>query len=330
MIRAARRPALLGATAWIAIHAAGAAADPVGVRYRIERAEWERSARADANLSFELFSDAACTESVHAASVAAGDESVAVRAVKAFATKQAPKPPQTLELTALLEAPPLAAPLYATVTGAGVTAVTPACQPQLPAATAATGVTGAIGPIGAAGTSGAQGATGATGAVGGTGSVGATGPVGAAGATGEFHAAGTGLALGGGTLGLDPDAAQLRIGACAAGFAVRSVGPDGSVVCEPVQDGRFAQTTLQSDFLVPAPCTIGEARLTAHPTLALPGTMVADGRTLDPSAHPALFAMLGTRYGGDGVSTFALPDLSGVSPKGASYVICTQGVATHP
>ena len=330
MTRGARRPALLGAGARGEDRDEGCRADPIGVRYRIDRGEWERSARADASLSFELFSDAACTQTVHGASVAAGDDSISVQAVKTFATKQAPKPPQTLGLRALLDAPPLAAPLYATVTGTGVTPVAPACQPQLAAASAATGVTGSTGAAGAAGAADAQGAAGGTGATGASGAVGATGPVGATGATGEFHSAGTGLSLTGATLSLDPSAAQIRVGACAAGSAVRSVGPDGSVVCEPVHDDRFVETTLQHDFPSPVDCTLGEARLTAHPTLALPGTMIADGRMLDPSAYPALFTMLGTRYGGDGVATFALPDLSDVSPKGASYVICTQGVATHP
>jgi hypothetical protein len=331
-MRAARRRALLGVAALAALHAAGAAADPIGVRYRIERSEWERAARADAMLSFELFSDAACEQSVHAASVAAGDDGVAVQAVKSVATKGAPRPAQTLELRATLDAPPLAAPLFAAVTGDGVTPVTPACQPQIAAAGAAPGATGATGAAGAGGAAGAQGALGNAGAAGATGQVGTTGPVGPTGATGAFHAAGTGLALAGGTLALDPDAAQLRIGACAAGSAVRSVGPDGSVVCElATHDDRFRETTLQDDFPYPPSwCTLGEAKLTAHPTRALPGTMIADGRMLDPNAYPGLFAMLGTRYGGDGVSTFALPDLSALGPKGASYVICTQGFATHP
>jgi hypothetical protein len=330
--RAIRRPALLGAAALFLIHAAGASADPIGVRYRIERADWERSARADASLAFELFSDAACEQSVHTASVAAGDDAVTVQAVKAVATRGAPKPAQALELRATLDAPPLAAPLYATVAGAGVTAVSPACQPQLAVATAAAGVTGATGGTGAVGADGAQGETGDVGAVGATGIVGPTGPRGATGATGAFHAAGTGLAIAGGTLGLDPDAAQLRIGACAAGSVVRSVGPDGSVVCDPAtHDARFGETTLQHDWPAPgSPCTLGEAKLTARPTIALPGTMIADGRLLDPTAYPALFSVLGTHYGGDGVATFGLPDLSSVSPKGASYVICTQGAPTHP
>lgn len=41
------------------------------------------------------------------------------------------------------------------------------------------------------------------------------------------------------------------------------------------------------------------------------GTLPADGRLLAISRHTALFALLGTRFGGDGRQTFALPDLGG-------------------
>jgi microcystin-dependent protein len=39
--------------------------------------------------------------------------------------------------------------------------------------------------------------------------------------------------------------------------------------------------------------------------------MLADGRALDPVAYPELLAVVGTRYGGDGVTAFNLPDLMG-------------------
>jgi len=41
------------------------------------------------------------------------------------------------------------------------------------------------------------------------------------------------------------------------------------------------------------------------------GWMLADGRLLRISEHDALFSLLGTTYGGDGRTTFALPDLRG-------------------
>ncbi|MEE2879483.1 MAG: tail fiber protein [Pseudomonadota bacterium] len=41
------------------------------------------------------------------------------------------------------------------------------------------------------------------------------------------------------------------------------------------------------------------------------GTMEADGRLLPIAQNTALFSLLGTLYGGDGRTTFALPDLRG-------------------
>ncbi|GGB74955.1 phage tail protein [Henriciella pelagia] len=41
------------------------------------------------------------------------------------------------------------------------------------------------------------------------------------------------------------------------------------------------------------------------------GTMEADGRLLPIQQHTALFSLLGTYYGGDGRTSFALPDLRG-------------------
>jgi microcystin-dependent protein len=45
-----------------------------------------------------------------------------------------------------------------------------------------------------------------------------------------------------------------------------------------------------------------------------PGWAWCDGQLLPISQNTALFALLGTFYGGDGKSTFALPDLQGASP----------------
>ena len=47
------------------------------------------------------------------------------------------------------------------------------------------------------------------------------------------------------------------------------------------------------------------------------GTMFAEGQLLSISTHSALFSLLGTTYGGDGITTFALPDLRGRTPIGA-------------
>ena len=46
------------------------------------------------------------------------------------------------------------------------------------------------------------------------------------------------------------------------------------------------------------------------------GFLPADGSILSINQNTALFSLLGTYYGGDGVRTFALPDLRGRSPVG--------------
>lgn len=41
------------------------------------------------------------------------------------------------------------------------------------------------------------------------------------------------------------------------------------------------------------------------------GYMAADGRTLQINQYPALFALVGFQYGGDGKTAFGIPDLRG-------------------
>jgi microcystin-dependent protein len=47
---------------------------------------------------------------------------------------------------------------------------------------------------------------------------------------------------------------------------------------------------------------------------------------LYPTGYDDLFKLLGTQFGGDGESQFALPDLSEHEPlKGLTYIIATRG-----
>src|SRR6476661_5224857 len=48
------------------------------------------------------------------------------------------------------------------------------------------------------------------------------------------------------------------------------------------------------------------------------------GQLLPISQNTALFSLLGTFYGGDGKSTFALPNLQGQSSTGAEYFLGQQ------
>ncbi len=60
----------------------------------------------------------------------------------------------------------------------------------------------------------------------------------------------------------------------------------------------------------------GEIRLMTN-RFAPRGWALCDGRLLRAEEYPVLFALLGASYGGDGVITFALPDLRGRLPVGA-------------
>jgi microcystin-dependent protein len=60
---------------------------------------------------------------------------------------------------------------------------------------------------------------------------------------------------------------------------------------------------------------IGEIQIVAFP-YAPPGFALCDGSLLPIAQHSALYSLLGTTYGGDGVNTFALPDLRGRAPLG--------------
>ena len=70
-------------------------------------------------------------------------------------------------------------------------------------------------------------------------------------------------------------------------------------------------------------CMLGEIKLTAA-SFAF-GTP-ARGQLLSISSNTALFSLLGTNFGGDGRTTFALPDLRNAAPAGLIYGICTQGI----
>lgn len=60
---------------------------------------------------------------------------------------------------------------------------------------------------------------------------------------------------------------------------------------------------------------IGEVRLFAG-NYAPESWALCDGRLLTIAEYDALFSLIGTTYGGDGQTTFALPDLRGRLPMG--------------
>ena len=55
------------------------------------------------------------------------------------------------------------------------------------------------------------------------------------------------------------------------------------------------------------------------------GALPADGRLLNITDYIQVFALIGTQFGGDGKTTFALPDLRPFAPQLLQYSICVEG-----
>lgn len=73
---------------------------------------------------------------------------------------------------------------------------------------------------------------------------------------------------------------------------------------------------------------VGEIRMFAG-NFAPAGWMFCEGQLLPISENETLFQLLGTTYGGDGQSTFALPDLRGRTPihQGNGFILAETGGA---
>jgi microcystin-dependent protein len=74
---------------------------------------------------------------------------------------------------------------------------------------------------------------------------------------------------------------------------------------------------------------IGEIRLFAG-SFVIDGWAYCDGSLLQISQYDALFTLLGTTYGGDGQTTFALPDLRGRVPVHQGPLSQFGGVSYAP
>src|ERR1700716_3222901 len=73
---------------------------------------------------------------------------------------------------------------------------------------------------------------------------------------------------------------------------------------------------------------VGEIRMFAG-NFAPAGWMFCDGTLIAISENETLFNLIGTTYGGDGQSTFALPDLRGRLPihQGSGFTLAETGGA---
>jgi microcystin-dependent protein len=73
---------------------------------------------------------------------------------------------------------------------------------------------------------------------------------------------------------------------------------------------------------------VGEIRMFAG-NFEIAGWMFCEGQLLPISEYETLFNLIGTTYGGDGQSTFALPDLRGRIPihQGDGFILAETGGA---
>jgi microcystin-dependent protein len=83
-------------------------------------------------------------------------------------------------------------------------------------------------------------------------------------------------------------------------------------VVEALREGHSVQST------------IGQVEIFAF-NFAPVGFMACQGQLLPIIQYQALFSLIGTQYGGNGETDFALPKLAPVTRDGPFYYICVQG-----
>jgi len=161
-------------------------------------------------------------------------------------------------------------------------------------------ITGTQGDPGVMGPAGADGAPGATGDTGPQGPQGDTGPQGPQGDTG--------LQGPQGPAGSVPAAIDANGGGQAQNNMQPNMQPNVALNCIIAIQGAFPPRTGNP----PTSPFLGEVKWFAG-NFAPSGWALCDGQLLAISQNSALFSILGTTYGGDGRTNFALPDARGRS-----------------
>jgi microcystin-dependent protein len=92
-------------------------------------------------------------------------------------------------------------------------------------------------------------------------------------------------------------------------------------------DTKFGANTNTATSGSGATCFLGQIILSAG---SVTGAIPANGQLLLVANQHALFLQLGTKYGGDGVTTFGLPDLRSAAPNGLTYSVCSNGISPVP
>jgi microcystin-dependent protein len=171
---------------------------------------------------------------------------------------------------------------------------------QAPGSTATSGssvtATGPVGP---------QGATGATGATGPSGSAGPSGQI-AVGTTSTLSPGSNATVSNTGTSTSAVFNFGIPAGATGATGATGAVGPPGPSAVS-ANAGNVATLGTDNLILVPPQLPTG-AVLDFAGSSAPTGFLLCDGTVYNISAYPTLGALLGNIYGGNGTTTFAVPD----------------------
>jgi hypothetical protein len=92
-----------------------------------------------------------------------------------------------------------------------------------------------------------------------------------------------------------------------------------------VAPGLGTGTNLASQGATGTTCALAQIRLYAGNQFSH-GEVPANGQLLPIASNTALYSLLGTTYGGDGISTFALPNLTKLAPDHMTYTICIAGI----
>ncbi|WP_110240264.1 phage tail protein [Nocardioides gilvus] len=122
-----------------------------------------------------------------------------------------------------------------------------------------------------------------------------------------------------------PDLYELtgtRFGGDANRFAMPTVeGPGAGLHALVCGVGLDPSETDPDDDQIARSCLIGQLQLFAFETPAY-GYALADGKLLNPAKRSALYGLMGDVFGGDGETTFALPDIASLA--GTSQQVCTS------
>ena len=203
-----------------------------------------------------------------------------------------------------------------------------------PGPAGAEGPKGDTGPAGADGAPGAKGDTGATGPQGPKGDTGPAGADGAPGVKGDTGAAGadgapgvkgdTGAAGADGAPGAKGDTGAT--GAQGPAGPPGPQGPQGDSATSDAYVAKFGSSTNSGRSTIVIPnCTVGQILLTAG-AYEGDGAVLANGELLPINQqYSGLFTVIGTTYGGNGTTNFAVPDMRALAPNHMTYSICYAG-----